>query len=70
MKNINEYAKKWNRDPHNNFAVACFDMNSIDELQAPHAPIDADETDCQNWGITPEEWSDAVEAALNEKLEG
>ncbi|MCE2029308.1 hypothetical protein [Sessilibacter corallicola] len=49
------------------FATACFDMNSIEELEAPHAPENADESDCAEWGITAEEWSQAIEAALNEK---
>lgn len=50
------------------FAVACYDTNAIHELQAPHAPADADPADCREWEITPDEWSAAIEAALNERL--
>lgn len=49
------------------FAMACYDMNSIEELEACHASGDADDTDCAEWGITADEWSQAIEAALNEK---
>lgn len=50
------------------FAEACYDTNSIDELSAPHAPADADEADMQEWGITAEQWSQAIEAARQEML--
>jgi hypothetical protein len=69
MKNIAEYEEKWDRLAGKNFATACFDQNSIAELESPHAPEDADLDECSNWGITPEEWSDAIEAALNERRE-
>ena len=65
---LQRYVEKWNRDKHNNFAVACYDMNSLSELQESHTPNDADESDMRTWGITAEEWSDALEAALNEAL--
>ena len=45
------------------FAHACVEQNSVGELSHPHAPADADATDCAEWGITPGEWSEAVEFA-------
>jgi len=57
---ITEYSKKWGRDSDNSFAVACYDMNNIDELQKPHTPDIADDFDCDEWGISPEEWSDEI----------
>lgn len=65
---IDEYAKKWGRDPQNNFSVVSYNMNSLEELKEPHKPKHADKTDCKRWNISPEEWSDAIEAALNQKL--
>lgn len=50
-----------------NFAEACYDQNSLSELQAPHSPADADATDMKTWGITPVEWSDAIEAARKDR---
>jgi hypothetical protein len=51
------------------FAVACIQTNSVAELEAPHSPADADETDLRTWNITAQEWSDAIEVALAEKRE-
>ena len=50
-----------------NFAEACYDQNSLAELQAPHAPADADETDMKAWNITAEQWSEAIKAALMDR---
>lgn len=45
------------------FAAACYDTNTIDELKsALQSP--ADETDCQQWGLTEDEWKNAVKLAL------
>ena len=68
MNTIEAYAKKWNRDVNNNFAVACYNENTIEELQAPHTPADYDPTDCFIWTMTPEEWSEGIRAALNERI--
>jgi len=46
------------------FAEACYENNSISELMAA-TESDADETDCNTWGITAEEWGNAVVAALH-----
>ena len=49
------------------FAEACYDMNSIDELEQSLTLQDADKTDCEEWSINSEEWLLAIKAALNEK---
>ena len=61
---ISEYATKWNKDIDNNFAVACFDQNSVESLQEATIP---DGTDMQTWGMSEEEWHDAIAAAIEEK---
>jgi len=61
---IREYAEKWNRDIDNNFAVACYDQNSLFELEDTHTS-EPDETDMKTWGITDvNEYFDAVKVAL------
>jgi len=46
------------------FAAACFEINSISELEASSI---VDVTDCKAWDITPEEWRWAIGAALYAK---
>jgi len=54
------------RERDNNFAVACYDDNTIAELQATGEP---DEIDMANWDITdPVEWREAIAAALIDLL--
>jgi len=50
------------------FAEACYDMNSIEELQEV-LQGGADETDMETWGIDANEWKEQIELALNAKLE-
>lgn len=50
----------------NTFAEACYDMNSISELEIALAG-DADATDMNEWGITAEEWRAQIDLALAEK---
>ena len=65
---IKEYAKKWNRDESNNFAVACYD-NTISELKNA-LNNDVDDFDIKTWDLeNSEEYFDAIQAALNEKLD-
>jgi len=46
------------------FAAACSDMNSMDELEeALRGPADA--RDCQEWGLSPEDWREAIEDAID-----
>ena len=53
---------------NNTFAAACYDTNTAAELEAAlRGP--ANEQDCAEWGITPEEWREAVEEALAAKRE-
>ncbi len=49
------------------FAEACYNDNSIFELMKPHAPINADATDCREWDITAEQWTEAIDQALAAK---
>lgn len=65
---LDEFAKKYGRLADNNFAAACYNENSLEELQFPHKSEKACPHDCKMWGITSEEWSDAISAALAEKL--
>lgn len=62
---FDEYATKWDRESDNNFAVACFDQNSIDELAeaAENAP---DKSDCINWELSSDEYFDAIKTAIFE----
>jgi hypothetical protein len=67
--NIDDYIRKYNRPQDNNFAVACYNMNSIQELEEALSE-EPDATDMKNWNIGPTEWRDAITAALNERREG
>ena len=51
----------------NTFAEACYDTNSIYELENA-LYSDADETDLKTWGISADEWTDSIRKALAEKL--
>ena len=53
----------------NTFAAACFDQNSIEELEQSLAG-EADADDCATWDITPAQWRASVELALAEKRAG
>lgn len=49
----------------NTFAAACYNSNSIDELE--QALIDGpDAADMANWGLSENEWRKQVERALTE----
>ena len=49
----------------NTFAAACYNDNSIDELE--QALIDGpDETDMAGWGLSESEWREQIELALAE----
>lgn len=77
MRAIIEYAKRWDRDPHNNFAVACYNDCSVEDLASiliavknnhnTTAATVADPIDMKEWGISDsEEWLDAIQAASDE----
>lgn len=52
----------------NTFAAACYDMNSIAELE--QALIDGpDATDMKEWDLSEEEWREQVRQALAELKE-
>lgn len=52
----------------NTFAAACFDQNSIEELEAALAG-EPDQTDMATWNLTPAEWRAQIELALAAKRE-
>lgn len=45
------------------FAIACYDTNSIEDLELSLLNDEADETDCKTWNITSDEWFRAIIAA-------
>jgi len=49
----------------NTFAEACYDMNSIAELEVALAN-EPDETDMKEWNLASDEWREQIEIALNE----
>jgi hypothetical protein len=48
------------------FAIACIDMNSIDDLL--ECTKHAKQADMEQWKISEKQWREAVDAALNGKL--
>ena len=57
------------RIENGSFAEACFDQNSIAELEDALAFVAADATDCNTWGISPGEWRRQITLALAAKRE-
>jgi hypothetical protein len=49
------------------FAEACYDTNSVAELEAAMKQRAADKTDCEEWKITPTQWRAAIAEALEAK---
>ncbi len=60
MKQLSDY-------PLVSFATACYDHNSVKELMDALA-AQPDLSDMSEWHITPLEWREGVQAALNAKL--
>lgn len=62
-----EYAEQWGRDLEHNFAVTCYERYTVRELEQilarAHAPNADDRQDMRTWGLTPEEWNEALSAA-------
>lgn len=52
----------------NNFASACYDGNTIEELIEALTSMKADESDCKTWDITPTEWRQGLGMALSEMI--
>jgi ribulose 1,5-bisphosphate carboxylase large subunit-like protein len=64
---LQEYCNKWNRAWDNNFALACIEQTTDQELENA-ARATADETDMETWHIVDaQEWYDAINAALEER---
>lgn len=72
LEALNYLAKQFNLTPqaHNleGFAEACFNDNSNDELIDALKMRKADKTDCENWGITPSQWREAIREALEFRI--
>jgi hypothetical protein len=52
----------------NTFAAACYDMNSIADLEA--ALVEGpDEIDMTAWNLTPHEWEQQIKLAITAKRE-
>ena len=71
MNGIDKIAKKYGWGVDNNFAAACYNQNTIEELneardQASRGIVDR--ADIREWGITPDQWVECVEFALGELL--
>ena len=63
-----EYQKKWGHtESDNNFAAACLE-NGLPELHIAFrdAMLDSGtiESDCEEWGISTDEWFDGVKVAI------
>ena len=52
----------------NTFAAACYDQNSIGDMQTTLALPHADRADMQTWNLTEQEWRQQLELALAVKL--
>lgn len=44
------------------FAEACYNMNSIEELEQSLA--EADETDMKEWGLSEAQWREEIQIAI------
>lgn len=49
-------------DRTRDFAEACYDGNTIEQLE--DTTFSPDEFDMKDWGLTAEQWHEAVNAAL------
>lgn len=49
------------------FAEACYNQNSVAELEAIIARGFADQADCDEWNLTASEWRRQIELALAAK---
>ena len=52
----------------NTFAAACYDQNSVEELEQALLR-EPDERDMDEWGLIQEEWRQQIELAIREKKE-
>ncbi|SFB80447.1 hypothetical protein SAMN05660443_0233 [Marinospirillum celere] len=52
----------------NTFAEACYNQNSLDELLEAYFDAEADQSDCESWGIDEQKWMDSIEKAMGEKM--
>lgn len=52
----------------NGFAEACYDMNTVADLEFAMTQRQADKTDCETWRITPTQWRAAIAEALDAKI--
>ena len=50
-----------------NFAEACYDQNSVAELQEA-LKGEPDQSDMAEWGLTASEWREQIKEALDELI--
>lgn len=63
---VRDYARKYGRDESNNFAAACYNDNSAQEL-LDSLDAQPDPADEKAWDLKPGEWRGAIVAALRER---
>lgn len=67
MKNVNEYALKYDYESDNNFSAACYNDLSLLELYDILKNNIIDHQSLIDWNITEKEYFEAISAAFNEK---
>jgi len=51
------------------FARNCLETKSVAELKISHSAADADPEELDEWGLAPEAWSAAMDAALHDLVD-
>lgn len=66
---MNEYAKKWERNFDNSYAISLYNCYGLKSLLHLRDDVEIHIADMKHWKIEKrQEWLDAVNAAINEKL--
>ena len=69
MFTLNDYAIKYDQNPDNNFAIACYEQNTLEELRDAVSSM-PDQADIATWGLaSTQEWRDAIAAAFAAQLQ-
>lgn len=56
---LRDFSREYSREIDNSFASACYDDNTIEELEKAGGYKDS-RADRENWGITYQEWKDGI----------